>query len=339
MIKKTALTVGAAIVVMALAGCAGGGTPTSSSGPEKTSSAKPDPEEVKVVIPAQSAQFWDIYIADAEGFFAENGIVPEITLTPGPAATLAALSGGAADVGTPFAEQGLAAMEKGAPISVFVGESNVVIVSVVGTKDVTTADDLRNQKIASSNIDDVATLMMERWLVTEGVMAGDFDKIIVGSSGARYQALVTGAAAGATLIAPVSLQAIREGYPLIKDLSEPGVMTAHFGTDSFLEDRPEAAARYAKSMQQAVSWLLDPANEEAAVEILIDRTGVGEADAQATYDLYIGQEDVFLEGSPIDPELLKVSLGYLEETGRVGGNPDPADYINPDALKAAAEIN
>jgi ABC-type nitrate/sulfonate/bicarbonate transport system substrate-binding protein len=331
MMRKSVLSVGAVLAAVSLSACASGAP--ASAGPENTT----EPEAVRIVIPAESALFWDIYVADAQGLFESNSITPEITLTPGPAATLAAMSGGGADVGTPFAEQGLAAIEKGAPMSIFVGESNTILVSVVGQKGIETAEQLRNQKIAAANVDDTATYLMQTWLADEGVSENEFDKIIIGASNERYQAIVTGAVAAATLTSPIDRQAIREGYPVIEAIAEPGILTAHFGTDDFLNNRPEAAARYAKAIQESVAWLLDPANEEAAIKILVDRTKVNEEDAQATYDLYM-DNDVFIEGSPIDESLLDKSFGFLIDTGRMTGSPDPADYIDPEPLVAAADL-
>lgn len=292
------------------------------------------PERVSIVIPAESALFWDIYVAEAEGFFDEFAIETEITLTPGPAATLAALAGGAADVGTPFAEQGLAAIEQGAPISIFAGQSNTILVSIVGSPGFEDADSLRGQTVASSNVDDTATILFDEWLEGEGVDPDGIDKIIVGSSGQRYQALETGAVVAATLTAPIDQLAIRSGFPLIEAISLPGVLTAHFGTESFLEGRPHAAVRYTKAIQKAVDWLLDPANKDRAIEILVERAEVDEADAEATYDLYMS-ENVFIVGSPVELELVGTALGYLEKTNRVEGSPDPADYVTAEVLTEA----
>jgi len=331
--RRSVATIGAALLV--LAGCGGGSDSESadSGGGGGTQSA---PEVVRIVVPADSGLFWDIYVAEEEGMFEANGIESEVTLTPGPAPTIAALSGGAADVGAPFAEQALAAMEQGAPLSIFAGQSNRILATVVGARDVTSAADLQGQKVATSNVDDVVTILMDKALAEEGLEAGDFDKIIVGSSGERYQSLQSGAVGAVSLTAPIDRRALREGFPVLVEISEPGILTAHFGTDEFLEERPEVAAAYVRSMQQAVEWLLDPANEERAVEILVDRTKVDPADAQATYDLYFA-EDVFLEGSVVDEDLLADTLAFLSSTGRVNGTPDPADYINRAALDAAAE--
>ncbi|TFB75015.1 ABC transporter substrate-binding protein [Cryobacterium glaciale] len=318
---------------MTLAACSTG----SGTGADPDSTAKElTPERISIVIPAESALFWDIYVAEAEGFFDEFAVEAEITLTPGPAATLAALVGGAADVGTPFAEQGLAAIEKGAPLSIFAGQSNTILVSIVGSPGFEDADSLRGQKVASSNVDDTATILLEEWLEDEGADPDDIDKIIVGSSGQRYQALQSGAVVAATLTAPTDQLAIRSGFPLIEEISLPGVLTAHFGTDSFLENRPHAAVRYTKAIQKAVDWLLDPANKERAIEILVERAEVDQVDAEMTYDLYLS-EDVFIAGSPIELELVGTALGYLEKTNRVEGSPDPADYVTAEILTGANE--
>lgn len=331
--KKFSITTSIAVFAVALLGCTGAQV---ASTPEVTETEQPQfvqIETVEIAIPAESALFWDIYVAEAEGFFNDNAINAQITLTPGPAATIAAMAGGAVDVGTPFAEQGLAAMEQGAPMSIFLGQSNQILVTVIGQKGITTAGELVGQSVVTSNVDDIATLLMEEWLTEEGVDPTSIDKQIVGSSGQRVQALETGAVAAATLTAPFDRQTIRAGFPVLKEFSLPGVLTAHFGTDTFLAKRPEAAARYAEAIRQATDWVLDPANRERALQILVARTGVQPEIAEDTYDLYLSS-GVFLSGSPIELDLLSVAVEFLSSTGRIQGDSDPARFVDLSILES-----
>lgn len=291
-------------------------------------------EKVRIVLPADAVQFLDVYVAAEQGFFQRNGVETEITLTPGPAATIAAMAGGAADVGLPFTEQALAAMEKGAKFKIFAGEYNRIMATVVGAKGVSGAAGLRGQKVATSNVDDILTLIMIDELAKQGLPGGDYDRIIIGSSGQRFQSLQTGAIKGTVLTQPIDRQALREGYPSVLEISQPGFFTGHIGTEKFLGERTAAAGKYVKAIQQATDWLLDPANKAAVVGVLVKRVKVTQADAEATYDLVVPNK-VFVSGAPIDAELLKVPLSYLEKTGRVGAGADPAKYVDRRALEAA----
>jgi ABC-type nitrate/sulfonate/bicarbonate transport system substrate-binding protein len=335
--RRAISTAAAAALLMLTAACGGGGGDGAATTADADSSASADassaPEDVRIVLPADSAIFWDVYIADQEGFFKKRGVTPEITLTPGPAATIAAMSGGGADVGVPFAEQALAAMEKGAPLSIFAGEFNRIMATLIGQKGVTQASQLKGKKVASSNVDDIVTLIVMDELEKAGLNRDDYDRIIVGASGQRYQSLQSGAVAASSLTAPIDRQALREGYSQILNISQPGLLTAHIGTKDFLKNRQEAARRYVLAIQDSIDWLLDPKNEARALEILVAKAKVTEADAKATYDLYIGEE-AFVRGAAIDEEALSVPLTFLKETGRVTAI-DPKKYIDRRALEAA----
>lgn len=291
-------------------------------------------DTVRIVLPADAVQFLDVYVAAEQGFFERNGIDAQITVTPGPAATIAAMAGGAADVGIPFTEQALAAMEKGATFKIFAGEFNRIMATVVGAKGVTSAEALRGQKVAVSNVDDILTLIMIDTLGKDGLAADDYDRIIIGSSGQRYQSLQTGAIKATALTQPIDRQALREGYSQVLSISEPGFFTGHIGSQQFLSEKTETAGRYVRAVQQATEWLNDPANRAGVVDVLVERVKVEKVDAEATYDLVVPNK-VFVNGTPIDEDLLRVPLGYLAKTGRVGAGADPAKYIDRRALDAA----
>ncbi|MQB00739.1 MAG: hypothetical protein GEU78_10675 [Actinobacteria bacterium] len=292
------------------------------------------PEAVTIALPARAAPFLDVFVADAEGFFEDNGVDAEIVFTPGPAATIAAMAGDSADVGLPFTEQALAAMEVGAPLKIFGGEFNRVLGTLVAGEDFGGIDELRGSRIASSAPDDVLTLLTAQRLEEEGIERGEYDFIIVPSSEQRYQSLQTGAVGASVLVAPRDVQAIEDGFQLVFEIAEPGIFIAHIGSDRFIEERPEAAQRYLRAIQDAQEWMIQSENRDRAVEILVEITEVDPDVAELTYDAYI-DADAWVTGAEIVEEELRTTLQFLVTTGKIfSDDPDANDYATWSVLDA-----
>jgi ABC-type nitrate/sulfonate/bicarbonate transport system substrate-binding protein len=357
--RKTALAV-AAVMALLLAACGGeddeaaelGGpediqeaetedadttSDEESEGDEQTSTEDVDeaaPEPVTVALPARAAPFLDVFVADAEGFFGTHGVEADIIFTPGPAATIAAMAGDSADVGLPFAEQALAAMEVGAPLKIFGGNFNRVLGTLVAGQDFGGIDELRGSRIASSAPDDVLTLLTAQRLEEEGIERDEYDFIIVPSSEQRYQSLQTGAVGASVLVAPRDIQAMEDGFQQVVEIAEPGIFLAHIGSDRFIEERSEAAQRYLQAIQEAQAWMIQSENRDRAIEILVDVTEVDPAVAELTYDFYI-EADAWTTGAEIVEDELRTTLQFLATTGKIfSDDPDLDDYATWSVLEA-----
>lgn len=292
---------------------------------------------VTIALPALGAPYLAIYSAIEEGFFEDHGVEAEIILTPGPAATIAAVASDSADVGLPFAEQGLAAIEVGAPIKIFAGVFNRVLGRLIGTPSYSGIEDLRGTQIASSAPDDLLTLLTKEKLAVEGLAEDQYDMIVVPSSEQRYQTLQSGAVGASVLVAPRDNQAISEGFPVVFDIEEPGVLTAHFGSERFIEERTAAAVCYVRAIQEAQNWMLESGNRDRAVEILAASTEVPTEVAAATYDTFIEVEG-WVPDALIVEEDLQTTLDYLLAGGKIFEDPpDPEKYATTEILELAAQ--
>ena len=294
-----------------------------------------EPQEVNIALPARAAPSLDVYAAVSEGFFEDYNVQAEVIFTPGPAATIAAISGGSADVGIPFAEQALAAIEVGAPIKVMAGNFNRVLGTLVGTQDYSSIEDLRGSKIASSAPDDVLTLLTRERLAEEGLAPDQYDMIIVPSSEQRYQSLQSGAVGASVLVAPRDLQALAAGYQTVFEIQEPGLFLAHIGSEQFINERTGAAVCFVRAIQDAQAWMTDAANRDRAAEILVEWTEVPTEVAEATYDAYI-EADAWVDDAGIVQEDLETTLQYLVSTGKIFQDPpDPEKYATTEIVELA----
>ena len=292
-------------------------------------------EQVTIALPALGAPYLDIYSAMAEGFFADHGVEVALAMTPGPAATIAAVASGTAQVGMPFAEQALAAIEVGAPVKIFAGLYNRLTGRLIAAPDYTGIEQLRGSQVASSAPDDILTLLTRQRLTELGLDPSAYDMIIVPSSEQRYQSLQSGAVGASLLVAPRDQQALAEGYTEVFEIEQSGILVAHLGSDEFLEQRTAAAVCYVRAIQQAQAWMTDTANRERAVEILAEATEVSPEVAATTYDSFI-ESGGWVTGAEIVQEDLATTLQFMVEAGKIfDESPDQEKYANTEIVELA----
>ena len=86
--------------------------------------AAPAPATVTAGIVARNAYFWPVWIAEAVGLFAQQGITNEVVLTRSPAGGHQMLASGGADVALSTPETAIIAATKGAPLVLIAGPAS-----------------------------------------------------------------------------------------------------------------------------------------------------------------------------------------------------------------------
>ncbi len=331
--RFTAGIAAAAASAMVLAGCAG--APAEAPTPDEDEVVELQP--VRVALPALSGFHWDVHVAAAQGFFEANGIEYQEILVAGPAPAIDALASNSADVGFSFADNVLTATALGAGIRYIAGQNNYLSGTLVGNLDITDVSQLEGTQIASSSPIDNLTVAVLDELAEQGVDTDTIDIAIVGSSQQRFQALQGGGLGAAVLTAPIDSDASAAGYPILFKIRTEGLASAHSASLNFIEEKPDLAIAYTRSIIQAVEWLNDPANREEAIQILIDKTNVSQEGGEASYELFVVGGS-FREGAPLADELVLGAVRALEAVGALTDpSLDPDDYIARHILDAALE--
>src|SRR5581483_5277140 len=92
----------------------------------------------------------------------------------------------------------------------------------------------------------------------------------------------------------------------------------------------EAVTRYLTAVSQAVDWLYNPANKQAAIDLLKEKGKFSDEVAAKTYQVYVeqGQGRILTKGARIDPEGLKNSADILQSLGMIK-SVDVAQWVDP----------
>src|SRR5580693_8351738 len=147
-------------------------------------------ETITMVTTGQgSAQEWPIFIAEAKGFMAENGVAPDLIAAPSTAAAMQQLAAGSSNLGSGGLTDPLRAIDKGAPISLLRVETQVPPYTLWAKPTIKSVAELRGKLINIGGARDITRIYLERTLIPNGVKPGDYDMIFAGTTVARFAAL------------------------------------------------------------------------------------------------------------------------------------------------------
>lgn len=282
-----------------------------------------------------AATSWPVYVAADQGWFADEGIEVEQTFTRN---QLEGLIGGDLHIINDGADDGLVAMERGLNIKAVKGNENHPDEYLVAQPEITSLDQLVGGIFAVSGIPSTDAALAIEFLQSKGISRDQVDFRNIGFSSARLAALEAKQVEGALLSTGKWLTARDLGFTTLAtpaDFGEFPWNVVQVKSD-WAEENKDALVGYLRSIIKAEAWLLDPANFEEAIEILLPKTELDEdiqrlvlkalhddemymQEALTTADFdralrYLQAEDAIKPGFDIDAFL---DLSYYNEA--VGG--------------------
>ena len=329
----------AAVVLAALAACAPAAAPAAPAAPPSTggapaaaANAPPAPVTLNFGTTSPLGTYWVDYIGIDKGFYAQEGLTLDIVLTGASVGATQALAGGSLDISNHSPDSAIVANEKGADIAVVGEEIARPIYSLMAQPSINRVEELRGQKVAVSDLKSGATLILLRTLLTHGLKADDVDLIPAGGTSSRYAAMKAGAVVAAAMLQPDDFRAMDEGFrrvavstEAVKDYSFSSVLVRR----DWARAHADEVVRFLRACGRATAWLYDPANRDAAVAVLMERTKQEEKYTGLTYDLMVTQERVFPEGCAVRPAGIQAVIDLLGEVGELSAPlPRPDKYVD-----------
>jgi len=305
------------------------------SGGPPAASTPPAPESLIYGYTALGANQWALYAAQARGYLAEQGIALDENNMGSAASGVQALAAGSLEITNSNPDPMIRAVVGGADLVFLAGTLNPPIYSLYGQKDVTTLEALRGRTIIVGGPKDVTVYLLDRMFAPNGLHRGDYDLVYAGGTPERLRALESGAVQAAILIQPFEFAARRQGYPLLIDtydyvknlpFSSFAVARAWLGQ----ETNRQRAVRFLAAVYRGGQDVCDPAQKEAMIRILADKTQLSDDDARQTYALLLERtQSIKCDLSLTADELQKV-VDYIVEMGDFPPpGPDPARMVDP----------
>jgi ABC-type nitrate/sulfonate/bicarbonate transport system substrate-binding protein len=233
-------------------------------------------EKIRTAIPQANLNYLSIYVADARGFFKEEGLDNETVVISGPLSIAALLSGDVDFSGA--GGSGMRAALKGAPIKGIMFQADKVTFYLVVDSSIKSANDLKGKKIAIGSPGDTQDRIMTMFAERAGVAARDMIRISMGAdTNTRVMALKTGAANATTVDPGGLIFAQKEGLSSLGFLGDlfPMPFQGFVTTERKLRDHPGQIKRWLKGVLRGLMFVRDRPDE--AVDIGSKRLQLGNA--------------------------------------------------------------
>lgn len=218
------------------------------------------------------------YVAIERGLFEAEGLNVELTPTPNSVFQITNLidgnfeiAGTAIDNVVAYQEgQGVAELSRDPDLFAFMGASQVNLGLVVQDH-IANYNDLKGCTLAVDALSTGFAFMLREMLEINGIGHDEYELIPVGATKARLDALLAGEHAGALLNPPFTEFGEAAGLSVI-DYSQDALPPCQIGVmaacRSWAEANRQALQGFIRAELQAIDWITDPANADAATETL-----------------------------------------------------------------------
>jgi NitT/TauT family transport system substrate-binding protein len=233
-------------------------------------------EKIRTAIPQANLNYLSIYVADARGFFKDEGLENETVVISGPLSIAALLSGDVDYSGA--GGSGMRAALKGAPLKGIYFQSEKVTFYLIADPSIKTAADLKGKRVAIGSAGDTQDRMISMFAERSGVSSRDFVRIAVGADTAtRILAIKTGNAHASTVDPGGLVFAQKEGLISLGFLGDlfPMPFQGFVASEKKLRDNPSQVKRWLKGAIRGLMFVRD--RPEEAVDLGIKKLQLGRA--------------------------------------------------------------
>ena len=233
-------------------------------------------EKIRTAIPQANLNYLSIYVADAKGFFKDEGLENETVVISGPLSIAALLSGDVDYSGA--GGSGMRAALKGAPLKGIYFQSEKVTFYLVADPSIKSAADLKGKKVAIGSAGDTQDRMITMFAERGGVTSKEIMRIAVGADTSTRILTIKSGNAQATTVDPGGLVfAQKEGLVSLGFLGDlfPMPFQGFVATEKKIRDNPAQIKRWLKGAMRGLMFVRD--RPEEAVDLGMKKLQLGRA--------------------------------------------------------------
>ena len=292
------------------------------------------------VVISVSVTIWPAVVADKKGFFKDEGLDFEFIHSGASTRSVQQVAAGSAPIGSSSMVDTLRAIDKGAPVKVFLNSLAVGTHSLIGAKGIKSVKELKGKRVMTGGTGDITNLWWFAMAKANGLdPQKDVELMFSGATSARFAALVAGGVDATMLSTPQSFKAVQDGYadlgPVAPYLGEFPMMIWHVN-DAWAQTHEKELLGFIRAHNRAVRYMSDPANRQEVSQMLADASKSSLDDALKTWDLCMQVKAFVPDGSISDAATERVR-DTLIQSGDIKTAAPPAAYIDHRFAKAAAK--
>lgn len=279
-------------------------------------------EKIRTAIPQANLNYLSIHVADAHGFFKDEGLENETVVISGPLSIAALLSGDVDFSGA--GGSGMRAALKGAPLKGFYFQSEKVTFYLVADPSIKSASDLKGKKVAIGSAGDTQDRMITMFAERGGVASRDIVRIAVGAdTNTRILAIKTGNAHATTVDPGGLVFAQKEGLVSLGFLGDLFSMPfqGFVASEKKIRENPAQIKRWLRAAMRGLMFVRD--RPEEAVDLGMKKLQLGRATKQMVVEGTKNYVRALPQGIPGLPSAegiknfleydIKIPLGIKEE--------------------------
>ena len=261
---------------------------------------------------------WPIWVAQERGMFAKNGIDLKITPTPNSVSQLTGLIDGKFDLAMTAIDNLIAYREgqgeakvDGPDLVAVMGADNGFL-RLVAVPEVKSYADLKGKTVSVDARTTGYAFVLLEMLDRAGLREPDFQVERAGGVMQRFNALLEKKHAATLLLSPFEVQAESKGFNRLGDgltalKTYQGLVAGV--RQSWANQNRKAVTGYIKAYVEAVDWLYEPANRDAAIAIFLKHLPqAGQQGAEASYRVLLNPNEGFQKKGQIDLEGVRTAL-------------------------------
>jgi ABC-type nitrate/sulfonate/bicarbonate transport system substrate-binding protein len=233
-------------------------------------------EQIRTAIPQANLNYLSVYVADAEGFFHDEGLDNQTVVISGPLSIAALLSGDVDYSGA--GGSGMRAALKGAPIKGIMFQADKVTFYLVADPSIKRAADLKGKRVAIGTAGDTQDRMITMFAERGGVPASEINRISMGpNTNTRIMAIKNGAVQATTVDPGGLVMAQKEGLHSLGFLGDlfPMPFQGFVTTEQKIRENPGQIKRWIKAVIRGLMFVRD--QPEEAVDIGMKKLQLGNA--------------------------------------------------------------
>ncbi|HXP92965.1 MAG TPA: ABC transporter substrate-binding protein [Candidatus Binatia bacterium] len=243
---------------------------------------------------------WTLWVGQQQGFYDKERLAVAITPTPGSVYQFQHLSAGEFDFAfTAFDNlvaydegQGEVALPQPADFVCVVGGDSGFL-TLYTRPEIRSFEDLRGKQLVVDAINTGYSFILRKILAQKGLGNNDYTLVPVGNTGARMEKMLSGPDYVAGLLTP-PLDAVADARGLRPLARATDALGGHYeancamASKAWLAKNGDVMTRFIRAHIASNTWLMTPANRDAAVRILIENA---KTTPQAAADMYTKMMD------------------------------------------------
>lgn len=237
-----------------------------------------------------------VFLAQKQGIFARNGLTVELKRMGSVDKATTAVREGEAHMAITPPEGAVASVMAGGSLRIVGGNVNRLPLTLIANPRISRIEELKGAVLGTSSLTEGTAIYTREMLSQHGLSyPEDYSFSVVGVHPARWKALQEGTIDAAVQLIPLNFVAVDAGYSDLGEVSDAIpeiVFTALIADNAWASGNGENVIALMRSLIEATALLYDPANDAAALPIVMEITQSDQQYAQKSLD-YMREKAVF----------------------------------------------